>query len=565
VARRPPPQLVTRALLASFLTVALVLGAVFLVISVDVRDRVRQSVAENLSTAQQIFTRVEARRQQEQRATVSTLAENPTLKAALDTWLSERRGASQPTLDELLSTVQREADKLVDRVSADVLAITDIDGLVVASAGPLASVWPRGSKMGLPADGSATEQVVTAGGRVFRVASVGLQFQDAAIGALQLGTVLDVSYARELATLSRGQAAIIKGGVVLASTLDPRVAAALQAQPSAATGGARPVELAGESWAVQPLFQIGDAHMLGLASIDAAAARETTAALTSLAWIALGAVSLAILASVWLARTLTRPIDQLSHALTVMAADRVSEPLEPSGTSRELDQLTRTFNSLMTARAEAEAAAEATYLGAVRALAAALDARDPYTAGHSERVSALSVAIGHELSLDAEKIETLRLGALLHDVGKIGVPDEILRKPDQLTPTEFDAIKTHPSAGARILRSIPFLAPHIPIVELHHERIDGGGYPYGLRGDAIPEAARIVHVADAFDAMTSARAYRPGRLPIEAITELRECVGTDFDGPAVEALVAALPRLAGAHPPPDPSEIPWTHRARASA
>ena len=190
----------------------------------------------------------------------------------------------------------------------------------------------------------------------------------------------------------------------------------------------------------------------------------------------------------------------------------------------------------------AEAEAEATYLGAVRALAAALDARDPYTAGHSERVSTFAVAIGQELGLDDEAMETLRLGALLHDVGKIGVPDEVLRKQGALTPAEFEAIKVHPSAGARILRSIPFLAPHIPIVELHHERPDGRGYPYGLVGDAIPLAARIVHVADAFDAMTSARAYRAARLPVEAIAELRRCTGTDFDGPSVEALVVGACR-----------------------
>jgi len=288
--------------------------------------------------------------------------------------------------------------------------------------------------------------------------------------------------------------------------------------------------------------------------------------MTSLAWIALGAVSLAVLGSVWLARTLTNPINHLSRSMSTMAAaDRVGEPLEPSGSSRELDQLTETFNSLMSSVAAAEAEAEATYLGAVRALAAALDARDPYTAGHSERVSALSVAIGQELALEPEAIETLRLGALLHDVGKIGVPDDVLRKPGALTAADFEAIKAHPSAGARILRSIPFLSPHIPIVELHHERPDGRGYPYGLIGDAIPKAARVVHVADAFDAMTSARAYRPGRLPAEAIAELRRCVGTDFDGDAVEALVAALPRLAGAPAALDPSAFQWAPRARATA
>jgi putative nucleotidyltransferase with HDIG domain len=269
---------------------------------------------------------------------------------------------------------------------------------------------------------------------------------------------------------------------------------------------------------------------------------------------------------VWLARTLTQPIDHLSRSLSEMTTgDRPREAVAVSGASRELDQLTNTFNTLLASVASAEAEAEATYLGAVRALAAALDARDPYTAGHSERVSRFAVAIGEELRLDPDAMETLRLGALLHDIGKIGVPDEVLRKSGALSAAEFEAIKAHPSAGARILRSIPFLAPHIPIVELHHERPDGLGYPYGLRGDDIPLAARIVHVADAFDAMTSARAYRSGRIPVEAIAELRRCTGTDFDGHAVEALIAALPRLVAASEPLDPKVFQWSHQRARSA
>ena len=561
--RRTPPRLVTRALVASFLTVALVLGAVFGVLSVTVRDRVRQTVADNLASAQQVFTGVEARRQREMHATVATLAENPTLKAALDTWLTERKGASAATLEQLLATVQREANKIADRVSADVLAVTDHDDRIVASAGSLAAEWPRGSALaGVSGPGG---RAVVMGQGLYQVVSVPLLLEDATIGSLHLGTALDARYARELAALSRGQAAIIRNGIVLASTLDAPVSAALSALGDGPIG-AQVVQLANESWALQPLSQIDDVRFVALASIDAAARGQTAAAMVNLAWIGLGGVSLAMLGSIWLARTLTTPINDLSQSMTDMAAaERVGDPLQPSGSSRELDQLTETFNSLMRSVAAAEAEAEATYLGAVRALAAALDARDPYTAGHSERVSALSVAIGHELALDADAMETLRLGALLHDVGKIGVPDEVLRKPGALTAAEFDAIKAHPSAGARILRSIPFLAPHIPIVELHHERMDGRGYPYGLMGDSIPPAARIVHVADAFDAMTSARAYRPGRLPGEAIAELRRCAGTDFDGEAVEALVAALPRLAGAPPPLDPAVFQWAPRSRVSA
>lgn len=562
------PRLLTRALVTSFITVAIVLAAVFTVLSLRVRDQVRQAVADNLASAQQVFTRVEARRQQDLRASVATLAENPTLKAALDTWLTERSSASEQTGNELLATVQREADKIASRVSADVLAIADRQRRIVASGGRLAASWPRGVVIGQATDAkSPSDRAVAVGSGMYHVVSVPLQFGEAAIGSLELGTALDMRYARELADLSRGHAAIIAHGTVLASTVSGPAARDLAASSASDMANARTMTLAGESWAIQPLSQLGDVTFLALASIDAAAAAgQTQAALRSLAWVGLGAMLLAVLGSVWLARTLTQPIDHLSRSLSAMTTgDRPREAVVPSGTSRELDQLTNTFNSLLASVASAEAEAEATYLGAVRALAAALDARDPYTAGHSERVSTFAVAIGEEMKLDADAKETLRLGALLHDIGKIGVPDEILRKADALTAAEFESIKAHPSAGARILRSIPFLSPHIPIVELHHERPDGLGYPYGLRGAEIPLAARIVHVADAFDAMTSARAYRSGRIPVEAIAELRRCIGTDFDGPSVDALIAALPRLVAASEPHDPVVLQWAQaRARST-
>jgi putative nucleotidyltransferase with HDIG domain len=152
----------------------------------------------------------------------------------------------------------------------------------------------------------------------------------------------------------------------------------------------------------------------------------------------------------------------------------------------------------------------------------------------------LSVAIARVLALSAEAVNVIRLGALLHDIGKIGIPDAVLLKAGPLSPTEFDIIKQHPVVGARILRTVPFLIPHIPIVELHHERPDGLGYPYGLRGDDIPMAARIVHVADAYDAITTKRAYRSARPPGNALRELRRCAGTEYHAEVIEALAAAL-------------------------
>ena len=187
------------------------------------------------------------------------------------------------------------------------------------------------------------------------------------------------------------------------------------------------------------------------------------------------------------------------------------------------------MKSVVTAEAETRSA----YVGAIRALALALDARDPYTAGHSERVSALSVAIGRQMGLSDEEVDVLRLGALLHDIGKIGISDAVLRKPGPLNAEEFEVIKEHPTVGARILRSVPFLAPHLPIVELHHERPDGHGYPLGLTRDEIPLEAQILAVADAYEAMTNERPYRPAMSAVAAQNELIRGVGRQFEAGVV--------------------------------
>ena len=259
-----------------------------------------------------------------------------------------------------------------------------------------------------------------------------------------------------------------------------------------------------------------------------------------LAFVAVGAMLLGGLASLWLARALATPIDQLSQRLRQIADSRdFSQKIPRTGTSLELDAFTDTFNQMVTSLQAAEAQTELAYVGAIKALAAALDARDTYTAGHSERVSALSVMIGRQLGLDRAQLDVLRLGALLHDIGKIGVADRVLQKNGPLTQEEFEIIKAHPALGAHILRQISFLTPHIPIVELHHERPDGRGYPQGLLGHATPLLARIVHVADAFDAMTTARAYRPAQTPTHAIAELWRYAGSQFDAEVVEAFVAA--------------------------
>jgi response regulator RpfG family c-di-GMP phosphodiesterase len=178
---------------------------------------------------------------------------------------------------------------------------------------------------------------------------------------------------------------------------------------------------------------------------------------------------------------------------------------------------------------------ENSYRVTLKALVQALETRDSETHGHSERVVTFSLRLAHEVGLEEERMRDLELGALLHDIGKIGVPDMILRKPAKLSEREWEKMKLHPLQGYQILRDIPFLEGAARVVSQHHERWDGKGYPCGLRGEQIDMCARIFAVADAFDAMTSNRVYRQGRTFEEAYRELEKHAGTQFDPEIVKA------------------------------
>ncbi|MEV5435437.1 HD-GYP domain-containing protein [Streptomyces sp. NPDC052682] len=206
----------------------------------------------------------------------------------------------------------------------------------------------------------------------------------------------------------------------------------------------------------------------------------------------------------------------------------------------------------------------AAHQATIRALVQAVDIKDGYTRGHSERVGQASVMIARELGMDDERIEVIRFAGILHDVGKLGVPTRVLTKNGPLTPEERRVIELHPEYGHEMVRGISFLGEARAAVLHHHERLDGSGYPYGLVGSQIPESARVVAVADAFDAMTSTRSYSRAR-PVEvALEELRRCAGSQFDPVMVEALVRALGRYGwrpavtadDAHPPQLPAPAP---------
>ena len=183
---------------------------------------------------------------------------------------------------------------------------------------------------------------------------------------------------------------------------------------------------------------------------------------------------------------------------------------------------------------------EQAYMESIQTLRFAVEAKDAYTRGHSDRVSEYSILIGKHLGLSAEDIKTLKVGGLFHDIGKIGIPDSILRKESRLDDSEYSQIKNHPSIGAHILCNAEIFREIIPIVKHHHEKYDGTGYPSRLAGENIPFLARIAAVADTFDAMSSRRTYRDA-LPIDVVkAEITRCSGTQFDPQIAKAFLEIL-------------------------
>lgn len=243
------------------------------------------------------------------------------------------------------------------------------------------------------------------------------------------------------------------------------------------------------------------------------------------------------------ARALTSPLLKLSAAAEKIASGDLSTRVETRNIT-EIGTLGRSFNTMSDKVEEqiarlAKAAAEnrELFVGTVKALAAAIDGKDKYTRGHSERVSRISVAIGKQMGLEAEELEILRISALLHDVGKIAIDDSILKKPAALTDEEFDIMKTHPQKGYKIMSQIPAMKDFLPGMYMHHEMVNGKGYPQGLTDSQIPLQAKIVSVADTFDAMTIDRPYQKGMLLPTALKRIQELVGIRYDPGVVAALI----------------------------
>ena len=254
------------------------------------------------------------------------------------------------------------------------------------------------------------------------------------------------------------------------------------------------------------------------------------------------AVGISILVAIFFARRLTTPLQVLTESSRAIAGGDFTKRVHVKSLT-EIGELAETFNTmtddLQQFVQDMRKAAEenkALFLSSIQMLAGAVDEKDPYTKGHSDRVTRYSVIIATEMGLSTEDIEKIRISAQLHDVGKIGIEDRILKKPGALTPEEFEVMKTHTTKGAAILRPVLMLREMLPGIELHHESLDGRGYPFGLKGDQLPLMPRIIMVADTFDAMTTNRPYQAAMDAEYVIRIINSLAATKFDPKVVAAM-----------------------------
>ncbi|MBL8214501.1 MAG: HD-GYP domain-containing protein [Bryobacterales bacterium] len=535
----------TRTFLLLFVPFALVLTGSFSLIQYLVQGAVRDSLRTSLRQTQASIAMVRSKGELHNTRFLRILSENATLKAGMELLRAEPHGsAARLTLEDQLR-------EMCETLELDLLVATDPEGH------PHAGVFQHAGKT-VPADlkslGTVKSGLLRLGDRIFQVAATPVNLGEEHIGLLAVGEAFDFS---EFTT----PAVLVHNGRLLRSSV-PGVPHADIEQALRSCPGQSECELhlAGEvflSAPVQSLFLDGGYELRSLQSMDQAGTATQAILRRVFLTAGVGALVAALALSLMSSRSIVRPLALVVARLRTAAATGVlpefpNVPLSRIATVHEIRELMLSFNRAAHAHRDAREKLLHAYVEFVGSLANALDARDAYTAGHSRRVSEYACALAEAVGMAEQERGQLRVGALLHDIGKIGIADGVLQKPGRLTPEEFSIIQQHPRIGRKILEGVNGFQAYLPVVELHHENWDGSGYPYGLRGAAVPLDARIVHVADAYDAMTSDRPYRRGMSHEQAVELIAGGAGTQFDPDLAKAFVA-LPTLAAIRSQPGQS------------
>jgi HD-GYP domain-containing protein (c-di-GMP phosphodiesterase class II) len=528
----------TRTFLWTFVPFALLLMGSFWAIQSMVISSVRRELLASLRQTQTTMASLESQSQLQNSRFLHLVAENATLKAGLQLNLAERGDASaRRTLEDQLREIAR-------LMRFDLLMASTVEGSPLAGVLRVGDQWVN---LDLTRLKPPRRGFFDAGDTTYQIASVAVDQGDEALGVLSIGDRFDFQRFPTLAVLTRGSR-VLKSNLpdVSVKELEAALAQCPQAaECQLAVNGRSYISLAMNN------LDFGDGYMLrSLQSVDAASGPIQGILRSVFLVSGLAALLAAGLVALFSTRSVVRPLaDVVARLRASSRTGQLPEFEACAAPVEEIRELTESFNHAADVIREGQAELREAYVGFVGSLAQALDARDRYTAGHSRRVSQRAVSIAQAMNLTEADIGDISIGALLHDIGKIGIADRVLQKPGRLTQEEFALIQQHPTIGRRILEGVQGFRPYLPVVELHHENWDGSGYPLALRGTSVPLAARIVHVVDAYDAMTSDRPYRPGMSHEEASAILNKFAGSQFD-PEVVRVFQQLPVEAQLRPEP---------------
>jgi putative nucleotidyltransferase with HDIG domain len=521
----------TRAFLFSFVPFAILLATSFFIAQKLVQSTVRDKLLGSLSENQLSMAREQSKADFQNRRVLNIVGESAPLKAAMQLFDPESGGDAQsnPESGTARGAVEDQLREFGEQMGFDFLSVSAPNGAPLAGVVRQAAEKPGGKSQLVSLSGSLIEHgekgLLVIGSRIIRYASVPIDEAGKNIGSLSVGQYFDFPGAAAPAVLIHNRAVV--------DVNIPNVSAGEVETSFRGCSGKSECDfrLGGANWISVPLRDLGDGYTLwSLENVDEATGPVLSKLRNLFLTMACGSVLVALLCSIVASRSIVKPIAQVVSHLrnaerTGVLPDFTSD-LSPTTEIRELaESYQRAAGSVRNAQENLQRA----YVEFVRSLASALDARDRYTSGHSHRVSQLSSATAVAMGLDPEYIERIRVGALLHDIGKIGIDDSILQKADRLTLEEFEIVKQHTVIGRRILEGVQGLAPYIDAVELHHENWDGTGYPKGQSGEETPLDARIIHVSDAYDAMTTDRSYRRGMTREQAISQILAHAGTQFD------------------------------------
>jgi putative nucleotidyltransferase with HDIG domain len=521
----------TRTFLICFVPFAVLLAGSFWTIQSFVQATVKSGFRISWQENQRSIANIHAKADLQNSRFIRIAGENAALKAGMQLLLSH------PGNDEARRTVEDQLRELGEHMGFDYLLVSAPNGTplaaVVRQAGTTSSQWGELAPLNPATVRSVSSGLLGLDGRTVQAASVALDQDDQNVGTLSVGEFFNLSEFTSPAVL-------VENGKVIQSNMPQISVAALStALQGCGAESECDFQLHGAHWVAVSMQSWGNGYSLRiLQDMDGALAPIQTQLRRVFLTLAITSVLVALLCSIGSSRSIVQPIAAVvSHLRTAAGTGVLTEYTGNAPSIAEIRELVEIYNYAAVSVRVAGEDLQAAYLEFVGSLANALDARDRYTAGHSWRVCRIACSLARAMGLRADDVERIRIGALLHDIGKIGIADSVLQKPGRLSPGEWAIVKEHPVIGRRILEGVQGFAPFLSAVELHHENWDGTGYPKGQSGEETPIDARIIHVADAYDAMTTDRSYRPAMPSPRAVSILIEYAGRQFDPEIVKAFV----------------------------